>query len=386
MNFTTKTEIQDYAVQLAETTPNLLLELATGLGKTLAAIRIIEKVKGKWMIVIAETNHELNWTDEFKKHDKEYLLKNVEFVCYQSLHKIVDNYNYCFDEAHHLLSDRRVAILHDISIRQFAKHNLFLSATLSWKQKDTIRGVFNDLQEFKISISKAIELGLLPIPSVYLIPVELDDTRRNLTFHFSKTKSTTCTQAGYYKLITDRVEYFKEKFFTERTQRYKLAWLKAGNDRKKFLCECKTEAAMDLMQKLISKRTICFAGSIQQATEVGYNTLKDIGTYSTIHSKKTKKAREKLIKEFNEGQVNHLFAVGMLKEGMNLNNIEAGVIIQLDNVERYFTQIHGRVLRSLYPEQYVLFVENTQDEVYVNTALSGFNMDYVATITLDELT
>ena len=142
---------------------------------------------------------------------------------------------------------------------------------------------------------------------------------------------------------------------------------------------------MGLMQKLISKRTICFAGSIQQATEVGYNTLKDIGTYSTIHSKKTKKAREKLIKEFNESQVNHLFAVGMLKEGMNLNNIEAGVIIQLDNVERYFTQIHGRVLRSLYPEQYVLFVENTQDETYISTMLGGFDSEYVSTINLDEL-
>lgn len=29
------------------------------------------------------------------------------------------------------------------------------------------------------------------------------------------------------------------------------------------------------------------------------------------------------------------------------------------------------------PEQYVLYVKNSQDEVYVNTALEGFNMDYV---------
>ena len=59
----------------------------------------------------------------------------------------------------------------------------------------------------------------------------------------------------------------------------------------------------------------------------------------------------------------------MLKEGMNLKNIEVGINVQLDNVERYFAQSHGRVLRSSFPEHYILFVENTQDETYVSTAL-----------------
>ena len=383
--FSTKTQIQDYTVSLSVSHKNLLLELATGLGKTLSAIRIIEKVGGKWIIVIAETNHELNWIDEFKKHNKEHLLENVKFSCYQSLHKVIGNYNYCYDECHHLMSDKRLSYLHDISAWQLNKHNIFLSATMTWKQKNNIKNILPDLFEFKVSISKAIELGLLPKPSVYLIPVELDNIKKNLTFHFSKTKSVACTQEGYYKFITNKVNYYKQRFFELGEERYKLAWLKAGNDRKKFLSECKTSAAIELLQKLINKRTICFAGSIKQAEEVSYGVLKDIGTYSVVHSKKSKKIRETLIKDFNEEKIHHLYAVGMLKEGMNLNNIETGVILQLDNVERYFSQCHGRVLRSITPEQYILFVENSQDEVYLNTALEGFNMDYVATINLDEL-
>jgi len=43
------------------------------------------------------------------------------------------------------------------------------------------------------------------------------------------------------------------------------------------------------------------------------------------------------------------------------------------------------VLRSIYPEQYVLFVENTQDETYISTMLGGFDSEYVSTINLDEL-
>ena len=75
----------------------------------------------------------------------------------------------------------------------------------------------------------------------------------------------------------------------------------------------------------------------------------------------------------------------MLKEGMNLNNIEVGIICQLDNSLRYFSQTHGRILRSELPEQYVLYVKNTQDEVYVTTALDGFNMDYVKFVELKDL-
>jgi len=37
----------------------------------------------------------------------------------------------------------------------------------------------------------------------------------------------------------------------------------------------------------------------------------------------------------------------------------------------------GRVFRSELPECYVLVVKDTQDEVYLNTVLEGFDTEYI---------
>lgn len=126
-----KEKIQNRSVDLSKLHPFLVLEHATGTGKSLSAIRIIEKKpKAHWKIAIAETNHEQNWVEEFKKHGKLHLLKNVEFFCYASLHKHTTSEYYIFDEFHHALrSHKRLASMWEISrnVKQFVG----LSATLA---------------------------------------------------------------------------------------------------------------------------------------------------------------------------------------------------------------------------------------------------------------
>ena len=58
--------------------------------------------------------------------------------------------------------------------------------------------------------------------------------------------------------------------------------------------------------------------------------------------------------------INNIFAVGMLQEGQNLVNIEAGIIIQLDGKERSFIQKFGRSLRAEDPVQYIFYYKNTK--------------------------
>ena len=94
----------------------LLLEVATGFGKTLAAILFIEKHLGLWNIVVAETAHITTWRNEFIKHGKEHLLSNVKIFCYASLHKHLDGNNYVLDEVHHVFSDKRVSLLRKINL------------------------------------------------------------------------------------------------------------------------------------------------------------------------------------------------------------------------------------------------------------------------------
>lgn len=361
----TRTEIQNEAISVAKENPFVIYEIATGVGKSLIAINIIEFYGGNWDIVIAETTHKDNWIAEFNKHGRSKLLKNVNFYCYQSLKKNIANKNYIFDEVHHLCSDLRLRYLSTIKLNKF----IGLSATLTTSQKDKIRNVIGDFKLYKFGLNKAISSEILPEPVVYFVGVELDMKLRIHKFNFNKDKYIMCNQKEYYDRLTQRIDWLKDKYFLTNNQFDKVKWLKAAMDRKKFLMNCKTPHAKELLYKISHKRLICFTGSIEQSEELSNGC--------SIHSKMGKKNVAKLIEMFNNEEIDQIFATGMLKEGINLNNIEVGLIIQLDNVERYFSQIHGRTLRSQYPEQYVMYVKNTQDEVYCKTALENFNMEYV---------
>lgn len=371
-----KEQVQSQVLELSKLHNNLIIEHATGTGKTYSAIKIIEHFKGDWNIVIAETNHEQNWLDEFKKHKKLSLLKYVKFFCYQSLHKHLDGINYIFDETHHLFSSKRLELFKQIKLNNL-KRFIGLSATLSRTQHEKLQYVLGNYYTFKIGLSQAITAGILPEPELYFVGVTLDNTLRNHKFEFNKVKYIMCTEKEYYDKISDKVDWLKSRYMQTREEFHKISWLKCANDRKKFLSDCKTKHARTMLHKLKNKRLICFTGSIKQS-EVLSGGL-------SIHSKLIKDVRTKLIQDFNSGKINKLFATQMLKEGMNLNNIEAGLIIQLDNVERYLVQVLGRTLRAIAPLQYVLYVRNTQDEKYVENVTINFNKEHLKFITIEEL-
>lgn len=360
-------KIQSEAVSLASQYPNIVYEIATGVGKSYIAIQVIELLGGNWDIVIAERAHKLNWIEEFKKHGKEYLLSKVTFYCYASLHKHIGNENYIFDEVHHLFSIKRLQLL--AKIRPNLKHFLGLSATLSKKHKEWLTYILPNVYYHKVSLSTAIALDILPEPKVYFYGISLDNTNRFVKYHFTKDKFIMVTEQEWYNKTSDRIQSLKERFFQTRQDNDKVRWLSLASKRKNFLSDIKTKYARILLHKLQNKRLIVFCGSIAQA--------ESLGSKLALHSNLSAKQQENILSSYITGETNKIFVKGMLKEGINIPGIEAGMVIQLDNNTLMYTQTLGRSLRSSTPEQYVLYVKNSQDEVYVNTALEGFNMDYV---------
>lgn len=44
-----------------------------------------------------------------------------------------------------------------------------------------------------------------------------------------------------------------------------------------------------------------------------------------------------------------------------------------------------RSMRSEFPEMYILYVSNTQDETYINTALEDIDKDLILITTIEKL-
>lgn len=349
-----------------------MLEWPTGLGKSKAAIDIISQHGGEWLLVCKETNHIQNWKEEFIKHG--YLDiwdEKVVAICYASLHKHIESdFNLVLDEVHAAGSELRLEYLKTIN----AEKIISLSATVDEDIKKKLKEL-SDFQEYKISMSDAIEWGILPEPIINVVYVDLDNKDKKNKWKPHKNSHTRyLTDAGYYDQLSRNIDYWYEQYKKGYEDWKKVKMLREGMVRKQFISKIKTDKTKLIIEDLRArgKRFICFCGSIEQCEEIGTNL---------IHSKINKPTRQQLINEFNKVEKSELFAVDMLQESMNLNQIDAGIIVQLDNGERTAVQMIGRVLRSIAPEVYVLVAKNTQDEQYMNKALQSINSKYINYIT-----
>lgn len=401
----TREELQIQSLSLIKQSNRVALQWCTGLGKSKIAIDMANYLADKEfkeheepfnvLLVVAETAHKSNWKIEFDRWGLK--TNNIVMECYASLKKYRNSYwdLVIFDEAHHLGSDLRMDVLTELH----AKNIILLSATLSDQVMQAVTGVFGEFVTSKVTLKEAIEWGILPAPKVYLIPLTLDNTYPNCTiieewgkkekrvtykckfperWEYLKNKNKypnvtleiSCTQQQKYDYLSDQFEYWRSQFFRTRQEFIKNKWLQVGSQRKRFLGESKTDAVRLLLHKIQNKRFICFCTSIEQAELLGGK--------NAIHSKKDNSLD--IIDDFNTKKIDNLFAVGMLQEGQNLTDIEAGVIVQLDGQERAFVQKFGRSLRATDPIQFIFYYKDTRDTEYLENVLEGINEEYITEV------
>lgn len=384
-----RNEIQAKAVQLYQKHKNIVLEWFTGTGKSLAAIKCIASTNEDYTIVCAEINHIQNWKDDIIKHGFQHILDRLDFICYASIHKLKGkSLNLVLDECHHLRSKKRVDAARSIKGRK-----IFLSATIeSDIKKKVIDTLDNDIYYYTVDMQSAIDMGIVNRPIIYKVDCYLDNRERNLIYKKSsgskKNRKTftcdagnvaskvtalrkkgiksyeleiKCNEQEYYNLITQDIVYYMQN--SVRMPFYKKLAIYKGSQRKRFLADCKSRRLKQLLNEIedIYERLVVFTGSISQSNEVGHK-------FTLVNSKNKNSADN--IKRFNNLKVNKLFAVQMLREGMNLRNIDAGVIAQLDSKELSFIQMLGRCFRSENPVMFVLVMRHTNDERFFETATS----------------
>lgn len=406
----TRESAQRRAVELSREHKALLLEWATGTGKSYASIQILKDIsKSKTspgalsvLLVVGEKAHEENWEKEFGKWLKGHDGKGIEItiVCYASLKKY-EGKSFdviIFDEAHHLASENRQGTLLSLKYEKV----ILLTATISYTLKQELSINFNGLEIYTISLKEAIECGIIPEPKVYLVSLLMDNIVRDQTVTIKNgagTKHITCefperwkyltgkknpelidtwihikcTQKEKYDYLEKQIEFHRNLCFKNKGAQWaKVKWMNLCSERKRLLGQYKTEPLRMLIDQLKknSKRFVCFCGSVDQS--------KELGASMCVNSRE--KDNEGVIRSFNEKKIDSLFAVGMLQEGMNLCDIEVGVIAQLDGNERGVTQKIGRVVRGKEPVIYILYYEGTRDEDYKEGAVELIDESYVQEI------
>ena len=411
MNNKTKTEIQKTEFSKLKDEHRVLIKWATGCGKSKMTIDLINYstdplVSGQLihraLFVVAERAHIKNWEKEFKKWHLKRNRIATDICCYNSLKKYADYKDYdtiVLDEAHHVFTEKRMAALEALKERlTYNPHIYLLSATLPSGKQDMIEELFGKFTVSSITLKSAIENNILPDPKVYVIGMELDNTKSVQEIKIGNNPNAPiikwedrakyiyrnipciiqCTEYQKYNYLTSTMEYWKQRYELSHSEFQRTKWVNTGSVRKRFLGELKTKTVRELIDRLPKKnRFVCFCASVAQANSLDY--------VNTISSKRPAKSNQVIIDKFNDKKIDHLYAVGMITEGMNLTDIQTGIIVQLDGKERLFLQKAGRVMRSDFPNIYIIYYKNTQDEVYLKNALENIDAKYVQHIDINTL-
>lgn len=378
----TRKDLNDNVLSLIKRYNNVLIKWATGIGKSYTAIQcIVQEKPNNVLLLVSEISHKENWIKEFNKFNNNDLLNKITIECYSSL-KNYENNNFDMiicDEAHHL-SDLRLSFLKTIKYKKL----LLLTATVNDFIVFNIEQFIGKIEISSCTLQEAIDNNIIPKPNIILIELELNsiDLTETIVIKKGKNKKSniyhcdytnrfsllnniknlkeyqlyiSCTQKQKYEYLFDNYNKYKKLMFNSNDNYTKICFLRAGLNIKKYLGNCKTDIIKQFIKTLNNKRYICFCNDISQSLILNKN--------HSINSKNDNSL--KILEQFNNKEISNIFCVGMLQEGVNLTDIEVGILIQSSNNDREIYQKIGRVLRSDKPLVYMFYYKNTRDEEYI---------------------
>ena len=391
----TREEIYQQCLQEVSNSNFLLIEAATGFGKSKLSIDLVNslsktKYKNKsvsMLLLVAKTVHKQTWKDEFKKWGG-IKVDSLTIECYESLKKHVEEHFdiIVMDEVHHLSSELRQEALETITYGNI----IGLSATIPRNLKHYLLCKYN-AKVVSCGVIDAINSNVLPEPKIILLPLQLDNTHpletielnpnaKGTAFHVPYTELWTykrnklhaiisCTQKQKLNELNSQILWEKNIFLKTRQDFFKNKWLFDCGERIKYLANLKNPVVKKILHKLHNERTITFCKTIEQA---------ELLSPHCIHSKN--KDSNEIYSNFNAKKINHISSVNILNENANLVDCKYAIFANYSSSETLSTQRVGRSLRHKSPVIILPYYENTREEEIVQTMIEGFNKDCITII------
>lgn len=262
------------------------------------------------------------------------------------------------------LSEARLKQLKSIHINEAF---IGLSATIKQEMKDYF--IYNyKATIIKCGLKEAVHDNVLPEPTVYLIPLHLDNTVSKYKIKRFK-KEVITTQQGYYNILSSLIDWYKNTYKKSRNLRIKNLWLSTAGKRLKWCSEQKESLVLDILKYFKDYKTLTFCSSIEQSEKLGKYNITSKNKNSTEY-----------LNMFNNNKIKHITACSILNEGVNLTNCRIGIFCNLNSSEIIVKQRVGRILRHKEPIIIIPYFVATREEVLVNKMLKEYREDSIKTI------
>lgn len=385
----TRDQLQKICKEFREIDTHLFLAWAPRISKTRSALMVLNP--GQKVLVCSNTTLiRDNW---IKYLDEWEFPVEYKSICYQSVHKELNEYDVVILDEFDLCSDGYYEILKHFTPKRW----IGLTGTTTYRSKVTWNKLTRKSFEWEITVDQGISYGILPKPEIICVGLSLKTDKRVHLYHKGQDKSKKnlvvqykskefwdnirrkdlnlqiqCTESEWEEMLKSDYSYWMGLLEdTETKVPHQVISNKInslGNARKKKFAELKNRYIRKVTNyfQLESKRVLYFCNSIPQAEWLDSNYA--------VHSGKDSKG---LIDDFNEGKINKLVAVNIMDRGIDLVNVDACVLIQASNSEASNKQKVSRTLLSVAPKIIILYYKGTRDQEYVEKFVKQFNPEYV---------
>jgi len=356
------------------------IQAITGIGKTFISLMMIEEIKPKSVLFLAEsTLREKDVIKDIEKYKDVFgydILANhhITFACYQSTYKWVSTFYdmVIADEIHDSLTPEYFKYYQNNRYN----HLIGLSATIDKKSSFIINGqevtkidLLNQIAPivFTYSIKQGQEDKTARELEISVVIVELDDKKKNIPVDYKD--KTTGAKKTFYQTEKDYYTYCHKRFMQAMfsdSEFLKQYWMRKRNEIL-YNLPSKTESVIALLKTIDLGRTIVFANSITELIKI----------CPTVSSKRTKDINLQVIKDFNDGKLNVIGSFKMLKQGINLDNLDSVVLHSYYGVEKDFIQRVGRLRNRPQKGNVVIFcTRGTQEETWLNKIIEATGLKF----------
>ena len=333
---------------------NGIVHVSPRVGKSKIAIDALNTIKSEIKVLILAPKLPIltSWKQEIKKWG---LNKNISFdlVWSNSLKKIKDSYHLIICDEIHDYNDKVVMLLRKHQLK--GSRLLGLTGTLPSLTELNLKNILKINKLYEYTFEQAIADGIIADYEIICIGCDLDNEDKYIVAGNDKNPFNQTELAAYsywdsrYKNIAFSGEHFLRKSIISK--------------RKTIIYESRSK--INKTKELVDSldRCLIFTGLQSIADSVGEKSY---------HSK----SKENTLNMFIDGSVNKLSVVSMISMGVTIPNLKVAVFNQVKSNESLFIQ---QALRTMNLEKdkkasiYIMYLKNTQDEVWMRSAIEGFS-------------
>jgi superfamily II DNA or RNA helicase len=343
---------------------------ATGFGKSRVATLAIgysldelEDDTARCLVLVPTVQLQEQFPNEFRKWGFENYLDRIDFMCYQSAHKMEGKHYHVVicDEIHLGLSP---------VYREFFNRNTYdrlLCLTATIPEDPQYRMYLVNLAPicFQITLDECVEAGFVADYEIYCIGVDLEENERAEYDEHHKKFVKMRMALGYGAFATAQAIIAKRQ---KGNMGAAVQYMNSIRGRRQVVQQAiaKVAGAAEVADFYKGRKIITFGGTNKFTDRVAEAMNAD-----SYHSGKTAKQREKLLDKFKSGEVKVLCSTKALNQGMDVPDVGIGIIVGLESKSLPMIQRLGRIIRKdgdKIGKIYIFYVKHSQEEKWMNEA------------------